>query len=265
MKILIVDDEMMIVKGLLAHIDKMNLCSIHAQGALSGREALEISEYFSPDLVFTDINMPDMDGMELIAHMRKKTACDNYVVFTAYERFDYAQEAIRQQVIDYIVKPINFEIFDSHIYRLLEENTNHNNFENILESFSSLFDNISRTNLSFSLEKMTKFIRKRYTKDISLGSLSIHTGLSESYICMIFKKELGITFLDYVNELRLQEALRLLITKPDISVSEVASRVGYHSNRQFFRLFKEKTGYTPRAFCEKVTNSASSKAVVENP
>ena len=79
----------------------------------------------------------------------------------------------------------------------------------------------------------------------------MYSGLSENSICNLFKKELGITFLDYLYELRLKRAMELLLADNSPTVREIALKIGYSSERQFFRVFKNRTGYTPQQFREK--------------
>ena len=83
--------------------------------------------------------------------------------------------------------------------------------------------------------------------DISLDSVSAILNINASYFSVIFKRAVGINFVDYLTNLRIQAAKELL-ADPLRSTSEVASMVGYESGNYFARAFKKKTGMTPTEF-----------------
>src|SRR5690554_5568659 len=107
MKLMIVDDEPYILKGLSSIIRNLDTPFNSIMEALDGIEALEKMEDFKPDLLITDISMPEMDGFELIRQAREKDFCSKFIILTGYNEFEYAQKAIRFQVIDYLLKPIS--------------------------------------------------------------------------------------------------------------------------------------------------------------
>jgi len=248
MKGMVVDDERLIVQGVTMHLQKMGEPNLTVVGAYSGAEALKAMEYFAPDLLITDICMPDMDGLALIAEARERGLCDTFIVLTAYEVFEYARQAVENHVLCYLVKPIDWAVLERHIRDLSMTQKVHVDVAEILERYSGLYAHIARDDLSHALGKIMKYIRQNFTKNISLLQLSIYSGLSENYICALFKKELGITFLDYVYELRLKCAMELLLTDEGKTIQEIAKRVGYHSDRQFFRIFRDHLGMPPQKF-----------------
>ena len=125
-RILVVDDEKIILEGLRIMIcDKLDLpFSVEVATAVSVRQALEVMKKFQPDLILTDIRMPLVDGFELIRQVREKDFCKNIVILTSHADFQYAQQAIRYQVTDFILKPIDKQALKDrieHIYRQKEE------------------------------------------------------------------------------------------------------------------------------------------------
>ncbi len=248
MKILVVDDERIIVQGIIKRLEKMSHLNLQVAGAYSGGEALEIMGSFLPNLLITDIRMPDMQGLTLIGIARQKKLCDNFIILTAYENFEYAKQAIEYQVLNYLVKPIDWDVFEKHINDLARGQSVQRDVDEVLKSYQSLYAHIERKDLSHVLGKLAKYIKQNYNKDISLVHLSVYSGVSENYICALFKKELDITFLDYVYELRLLKAMELLLTRREQTIQEIAQLVGYHSDRQFFRMFKSKLDMTPQTF-----------------
>lgn len=251
MNILVVDDEEVIVLGIMKRIRQLSDIPTQVVGAYSGEEALAVMENFIPDLLITDIHMAPMDGLELIAAARQKNLCQHFLILTAYESFDYVRRALQYQVMDYLVKPIDWALLEEHIRRLAMKSDSKAKTEEVLAQYQDLFLHLEKTDFSNSLKKLTKYIKGNFTHQISLVHLSVYSGLSENSICNLFKKELGITFLDYLYELRLKRAMELLLGSEGTTVREIAQQIGYLSERQFFRVFKSKTGLTPQQFRER--------------
>lgn len=248
MKVLIVDDEEIIVQGVLKHISRLEDMDVTAVGAYSGAEALTTMELFRPDLLITDIHMPVMNGLDLIQQVQARNLCPRCIVLTAYEEFEYARRALEMGVLGYMVKPIDWDELDTRLRQLSQESRSRLQTDEILRRYESLYAHTLPQRLSPTLKKITRHVQKNYAQDLSLMQLSFQTGLTESYICTLFKKEMGITFLDYVNELRLYQAMRALVESPRLPVRDVAAMVGYGSERQLFRLFNARLGMTPQQF-----------------
>ncbi len=87
----------------------------------SGAEALEVIERKHPDIVFTDIHMPHMDGLELAENIRKLDAMCRIVIITGYREFDYARKAVRIGVEDFLLKPLDMEEMGETVRKLREQ------------------------------------------------------------------------------------------------------------------------------------------------
>lgn len=248
MKVMIVDDEEIIVQGVLKHLSRLEGPDITAVGACSGEEALATMELFRPNLLITDIHMPSMSGLDLIQQVRSRNLCARCIVLTAYEEFEYARRALEMGVLGYMVKPIDWDELDSRLRQLTQETIGQLQAAEVLRKYESLYVHTLMKELSPTLRKITRYVQKNYAQDLSLMQLSCQTGLTESYICTLFKKEMDITFLEYVNELRLYQAMRALLESPRTPVRDVATLVGYRSERQLFRLFNTHLGMTPQQF-----------------
>jgi len=110
-KILIVDDEKIVIDAVTFIIEKEFKEVLNYSSAKSGREAIEKCESFNPDIVLMDIRMPGINGIEAINEIKKTHANTIFIIVSAYEQFEYAKEAIRLGVEDYILKPINKKNF----------------------------------------------------------------------------------------------------------------------------------------------------------
>lgn len=106
-KIMIADDEGIVIDALKFIIEKNfgNQCII--KSAKTGRKVIELAEYFRPDIAFMDIQMPGINGIEAMKEIRKGNANVIFIVVSAFDKFDYAKEAIGIGVLRYINKPID--------------------------------------------------------------------------------------------------------------------------------------------------------------
>jgi two-component system response regulator YesN len=105
MKILIADDEPIVLESIRQIVK--NEADLELETAGTGREAIEKAEIFRPDLVIMDIKMPGINGLEALAEIRRQNPQAILIILSAYENFTYAQEAIRLEVSDYLLKPIS--------------------------------------------------------------------------------------------------------------------------------------------------------------
>ena len=164
-KILIVDDEPYIREGLKKIIDQQNSNYYVCGEAEDGTDALQIIERDIPDIVITDIRMMEMDGIELIRqiHLLYKTRI-KFIILSAYSEFEYAKEAIKYGVGDYILKPIDtkelLESINKIVRKKEEETSNLSEYQSGIESMmlqdikSYLYRNVMSC---YSYEKMLNY------------------------------------------------------------------------------------------------------------
>ena len=96
-----------------------------------------------------------------------------------------------------------------------------------------------------NLREIISYVSEHYTEPLSLETVAGHVGFSREYFCRFFKQHMGITFLRYLNEVRISHAGRLL-SNTDLSISEVMAQSGFTNQTLFNRLFKDIYGMTPR-------------------
>lgn len=106
-KILIVDDEKLIRKGIIAKLKHHNINFSWIGEAANGREALTIIESECIDIAITDVRMPVMDGIELIRHCYENSLKVRFIILSGYAEFAYAEQALNMGVSAYILKPID--------------------------------------------------------------------------------------------------------------------------------------------------------------
>lgn len=120
-RVLLVDDEEEIRSGISRKIDWSALGFALVGEAGNGEEALELCDQLRPDVVLTDIKMPFMDGLELCRHLRQSLPGAKLVVFSGFDDFEYARQAVSMGVSEYILKPINAQELSEVLARLREQ------------------------------------------------------------------------------------------------------------------------------------------------
>ena len=120
-RVLLVDDEEEIRTGISRKIDWAALGFTLVGEAGNGEEALELSEQLQPDVVLTDIKMPFMDGLELCRRLKQSLPAAKLVVFSGFDDFEYARQAVGMGVFEYILKPINAPELTSVLTKLKEQ------------------------------------------------------------------------------------------------------------------------------------------------
>ena len=118
---LLVDDEEDIREGISRKMDWLGLGFSLVGEAANGQDALELAEALRPDVILTDIKMPFMDGLELCRILTDRLPASRFVVFSGFDAFEYAKQAIQMNVVEYILKPINADELSAVLRRLKEE------------------------------------------------------------------------------------------------------------------------------------------------
>lgn len=116
-KIMLADDEGIVIDSLKFIIEKNFGDSCTIESATTGRSVIELAEKFKPDIAFMDIQMPGINGIDAMKEIRKTNSSIIFIVMTAFDKFNYAKEAINLGVLDYLTKPVN----QSVIIRVLQK------------------------------------------------------------------------------------------------------------------------------------------------
>lgn len=199
MKIIIVEDEDMIRDGLAKLVCKINKDSEVIATAKNGKEGLEIIFKLKPDLVITDINMPQMDGLEMLTRLKELNIKHKTIVLSAYSEFEYARKAIILGVSEYILKPISvLDITQS--LKNVESQLIHDKKEfkhpEALLSLEHVFQSSLLSELIID-DSLESFLRINYEIEINdkLGIFVIYMGESyETYYKQIKKELQGILY-----------------------------------------------------------------------
>lgn len=256
-KVLVVEDEDIIRKGLIGTIDWLSAGYIISGEAINGQDGLEKIEKYKPDLVITDIRMPIMDGIEMLKKAQEKNLKFEKIILTSYGEFQYAQEGIKLGVIDYILKPIDEDIF----YEALKKAKEKIKKLETLETVKELTDDNEETEFfnpkiylgkdkNRYVEKAVEKIISSYAEKLNIKDIAEELGVSTSYLSRKFKDVTGETFLDVLNKYRIQKSIKLLGTQ-EYKIYEISEKVGFTDYKHFCNVFKKYLHTAPGDFIKK--------------
>ena len=235
LRVLLVDDEIMIREGFKRLFDwEAHDCQVVGEAA-DGMEAMARIDALLPDIVIMDINIPIMNGLKVIQASRMKYPDMAFVIVSGYDDFAYCREALRLQITDYILKPVNYEEFGNCIDRLKITLFERGRTEN-----ETLQDERTITGI-------TRYLQEHLSEEISLNILSEQFHLNPQYISQLFKSEIGVNFLAYLTNIRMEKAKKLLIST-SLSIAEISEKTGYGDYRVFTKVFKKSEGITPSQY-----------------
>ena len=233
MKVFIVDDEKIIRKG-ISSILQQHIPSLEIIGeAADGAEALEKISANVPDIVITDVKMPNMDGVELTKELHRQHPSIKIIVLSGYDDYNYVRQSMKNGALDYLLKPIDKHEFLSLINLLVRN-----------ESESKEQPKIDSNEL---ISNAKNYIRKHYSDDITMTQVADYVHLNPSYFSKLFRTKTGLTFSVYLTDVRISQAKQLLLN-PNIKIYEVCEKVGFSDSVTFNRSFKRVVGVSPSEF-----------------
>jgi two-component system, response regulator YesN len=208
------------------------------------REAFERICQEKPDVVFTDIRMPGLSGIDLMTEMRKHNIQSEIVVLSAYEDFEAAQNALRLKVADYCLKPINIPEIECLLEALAEKIR--------IKKRAGKQEPPQTGEYSETIQKVIALLEENIGQKITLADVADKIFLNKNYLCSLFHEETGRSFSEYMTDLRITRARRLL-QQTDLSIPEIAERLSYCDNFYFTKVFKKKVGVSPYAYKKSMT------------
>lgn len=251
-KILIVDDEPLIRRGIKLLVDFKELNINEVFEASNGEEALEIFKNNKIDLVLCDINMPKINGLDFAREIKKINSLVKIALITGYNHFDYAHQAIKIGVEDYILKPVSKSDITEVIIKLTNKIESEKTQSRLNEVVKSLLKDSGVSKENTYKDEILKIIDKRIGEfEFSLQILADEMGFSSGYLSALFKKLFGKSFQSYVLDLRLEKAKLLLLTT-DMKNYQIAESIGISDVNYFGVRFKKAYGLSPKQYKENV-------------
>lgn len=242
--ILLTDDEELALMGLEEGVKWENLNIDKIYKCHSKDTAIRMIKTYPIDIIISDIEMPNGNGIELIKWVKENKPEIKSVFYTGHAEFGYAQEALRLGVEDYLLKPIPYEELEAIIEKierklLVQEKT---------VDLSELAEDCTEE----SPEEIVDQVKKLIAENLSVGNLQrdelagmVH--VSAGYLGRIFKKQTGLAISDYILKKRIVVGKQLLL-KTNLSITDISARVGISYASYFTKIFKEQVGMTPQEY-----------------
>ncbi|HQE25592.1 MAG: helix-turn-helix domain-containing protein [Atribacterota bacterium] len=255
LQIILVDDEDFFLNYLEFLIQGVSEAYQVVAKASSGLEALAILEIVYPDLIITDIKMPEMDGITMLKCAKERGWRGKSVVVSGYDDFTLVQEALRSDVQDYLLKPVTEEDISKLFSRIekiiISESSTQQRLEEtirkqIMEEFIPFPDH-GDCSLPDYVAGTLEIIQERYQEKITLCEIAEEVNVTPAYLSYSFRKYTGQTIVEYINKLRIEVSKCLLINS-DLQIKEVAERVGYEDAKYFSRVFHRIVGCSPTTY-----------------
>lgn len=232
MNLLIADDENLELKVLEKTVKKHFVEELEIFASSNGRKASQICDEVKPDIALLDIEMPGMNGIELAKYIKEKYADCIIIFITAYDRFDYAIEAMHIKAFDYLLKPWKEERLCELINTAIENVRSMQKTDGIVHSQKDIIKD---------------YIDRNYKKDISAKDVAGILGYSDVYFSKVFKQLFDDNFINYLTKIRIDRA-KVLLKDVSFNIKEVGKSVGYADSNYFTKVFKRSIGISPSEY-----------------
>lgn len=256
MKILLVDDEIISIQGMLAGVDWCGACGMEPPlYALSVKEAKKVFKEQPVDMLLLDIEMPEENGIAFLEWVRERDEDIPCVFLTCHPEFRYAQEAIRLNSLDYVLKPVDYQVIEQAVCRMAEIVRKKRNLDQMYhygeqwyqEQMKGLEDRQGQNvNGEQVISEILCYINSHLSDRMSVEELAGRVHLNSDYLNRLFKKYQGTSINKYIINERMQLAKKLLEDGGDkVSANMVALQVGYDNYANFVNMFKKVHGILP--------------------
>lgn len=230
-RVMIIDDETSARKLLHASIDWDGLGLEFVGEAASGIEAINTIDDIRPDIVFVDIFMPFMNGIEFTKIASQRYPDIVFIVLTGFDDFEYARQCVCLPVVEYMLKPIVRQDVHDVLVRVRD----------MLEKRHPGRQDSGSDISPSSVDLITNYLKEHYTDSgLNLTSVAQQFGFNPSYLSRKFKQETGQSFLEFLTKCRMERAIELAASGMKMFAS--ANEVGIPDPNYFGRCFKKYTG-----------------------
>ena len=242
--VLIVEDELLeqeflhsIVRDELGETQRILTCE-------TGVQAVSLAREHRPELIIMDILIPEMDGLKAMQEIRTFLPEAVLLIVSACSDFAYAQTAITCRAFEYMLKPVKPAIFRDVIARAHASVTNKPTYN---ERRSALGSIVMGKEPVSSIGEAVKYIKDNFKEKLTLEAVAEKVHMNPQYFSRVFKKEMGVTYTEYVNELKIECACQLLETT-NYPAYRISWECGFTDPSYFNRVFCRKKCVTPREY-----------------
>lgn len=239
-KIVIAEDEELQLNSLVKKVEKFCPGFTVVGTAQTGSQAYKLICEKAPDILISDIRMPVMTGIELMEKARIMFPELQFIIISGFSEFEYARSAIRLQVSDYLLKPVETEELQKALNKIrlkLQERAQEES-----AAFNGDSENKTAEQVAFAV---IEYLQHHYNEEVNLNQIASALHYSPSYLTKIFVQQYNTTPSKYMISLRMQKAQQLLAHNPELSVRQIGETVGYPEQGYFSRIFKKYVGVSP--------------------
>jgi two-component system response regulator YesN len=240
--VLIVEDEKMERDFLKSVIEKELAPDDSVYACESGVQAVSMARKYKPDIIFMDIFLPELDGIGATEEIQKFLPDVCVCIISACSDFLYAQKAVSLHVFKYILKPIRPAEFKAVLTQMMDYVDGRRQRESTAGSAGA-----AEKEQEPFIEESVKYIRKHFQERLTLQTVSSRVFMNPQYFSRVFKRETGVTFTQFINNLRIQHACRLLETT-NYPAYRIASECGFTDASYFNRVFYTQMEMTPKEY-----------------
>ncbi|MGG1552753.1 response regulator transcription factor [Paenibacillus ferrarius] len=242
-RVIVVEDEELILNNIVKKIQSLDDSFVIMGTAQDGMSALKMLESRTVDVLFTDIQMPAIDGLELLKQVSLQYPHIEKVVISGFNNFDYARQAIKFDVKEYLLKPIITGELEQLLHKIKMSIAHKRNLPISLPHS----ENHSRPSEEI-VSMIQAYLKENFHEEITLESISRHFNFHPSYLSKIFIKHTGGPPSKYLTTIRINHAKYLLAKEKNLSIKDISQRVGYPDPYYFSRIFKQITEKTPKQY-----------------
>ncbi len=254
MNLLIVDDEVFAIQGILDGVDWSRLAFEKVLTANSFSQATAIFKAQSVDVLLCDIEMPMGSGIDLIEWVGQNYPQTVSIILSCHDEFDFAQQAIRLNCMEYCVKPIDPDELSkvlARAIRLVQQKQKRLIYEDVGRQLSHVLDSGDETGERKSFtEEVARHIAEHIGENLTVENLASQFHVSPDHLTRTFKKRFTKTVIEYITDQRMYLASEL-IRKSNLSITMISAKVGYNNYSYFTKVFRKHFGMSPRQYAER--------------
>jgi len=273
-KVAIVDDEPVIVRGLTKMIPWESYNCLVVGTAGDGQEGMKLIREQKPDILISDICMPGIDGLTMIAGMKSEFGHMQITILTGFRDFDYAQQAIRLGVTRFLLKPSKMDELEEAVRVMIEnlekqgitgkedgtdegvgENTpkaegnreGEEGKEKAEPSEGKEGEETDSPASCFIVKNALAYIEENYREKLKLSDVADQIYVSQWHLSKLLNKHTGQNFSEILNTIRIEKAKELL-KDPSLRIGDIAEEVGFLDVAHFSRVFKKQAGISANEY-----------------
>ncbi len=236
-KVMIIDDEPIIVKGLCNSVSWEKYgCEVIATAG-NGIDGRRLIMEKRPDMIFLDICMPEMDGLTMVAALKSEYRDLQITVLTGFRDFEYAKTALNLGVSRFLLKPSNMDEIEEAIRYMIKQTDLRE------EPFKDHEDSAG----NFIVRNAIAYMEEHYREKLLLSEVAEKVYVSQWHLSKLLNKENGQNFSELLNGIRVKKAEELL-KDPSLRIGDIAEEVGFLEVTHFSRVFKKITGMSPNEY-----------------